>query len=256
MPAAAPARSIALVTATRNQNHAAGSVYLRGWVNTPAPVDAALTAAANVHTIEADDATFLIVPIELPIKLLVLGAGPDAMPLVEIAGLMGWHVTVLDHRPAYAIADHFPRAHHVALNAANDAGEFMRTAAYDAAVVMSHHLRRAALSLCAGRFSIPYIGLLGPAPRRARLMHEIGEKALLLRARLYAAHRTRYRRANARDHCTRHRGGDPGGAGSTLGRFFQRSTTARNAPGEKNNTVGAIRTPLLRLVIASLFLPA
>ena len=35
------------------------------------------------------------------------------MPLVEIAGLMGWHVTVLDHRPAYAIADRFPRARSV-----------------------------------------------------------------------------------------------------------------------------------------------
>ena len=115
-------------------------------------------------------ATFLIAPVELPPRLLVLGAGPDAMPLVEIAGLMHWHVTVLDHRPAYAVAERFPRAQRVALNPAGGLAKELRAAHYDAAVVMSHHLLsdQAYLTALAENDSIPYVGLLGPAPRRAR----------------------------------------------------------------------------------------
>ena len=73
---------------------------------------------ALATTVEASGVTALVAPIELPPRLLVLGAGPDAMPLVEIAGLMNWRITVLDHRPAYAVAERFPRARRVALNAA------------------------------------------------------------------------------------------------------------------------------------------
>ena len=126
---------------------------------------------------ETAGATFLIAPIELPPRLLVLGAGPDAMPLVEIAGLMNWHVTVLDHRPAYAVAERFPRAQRVALNPAAELAAELRAAHYDAAIVMSHHLLsdQAYLAALAGHEAIPYIGLLGPAPRRARLMQELGD---------------------------------------------------------------------------------
>ena len=124
---------------------------------------------------------------ELPPRLLVLGAGPDAMPLVEIAGLMNWHVTVLDHRPAYAVAERFPRAQRVALNPAGELVKELNATRYDAAVVMSHHLLsdQAYLATLAEHEGVPYIGLLGPAPRRARLMQEIGELAQRLRGRLH-----------------------------------------------------------------------
>jgi len=45
-------------------------------------------------------------------RLLILGGGPDAVPLVTMANEIGWLVTVVDHRqiciddPAFAIAEH------------------------------------------------------------------------------------------------------------------------------------------------------
>jgi xanthine/CO dehydrogenase XdhC/CoxF family maturation factor len=137
--------------------------------------------------VETGGATFLIAPVELPPRLLVLGAGPDAMPLVEIAGLMNWHVTVLDHRPAYAVAERFPRAQRVALNPAADLTQALRATHFDAAVVMSHHLLsdQAYLAALAEHDAVPYVGLLGPAPRRARLMQELGEKSQRLAGRLH-----------------------------------------------------------------------
>lgn len=183
------AAKIAFVTASGNPQYTLGSTYglKDGQRAPPALLDALVSAKlSNATTMEADGATFLIVPVELPTRLLLLGAGPDAMPLVEIAGLMGWQVTVLDHRPAYAVADRFPRAREVKLNPANTLPQLLAHTHYDAAVVMSHHLTSDQLYLAALADSrIPYIGLLGPAPRRARLMHEIGAKAEQLGQRLH-----------------------------------------------------------------------
>lgn len=183
------AANVAFVIASDNPHYALGSAYCS---NDAQPLPPAIREALSTSklrsaaTIASDGATFLIVPVELPSRLLLLGAGPDAMPLVEIAGLMGWQVTVLDHRPAYAVADRFPRAHEVKMNPASALPEVLANTPYDAAVVMSHHLTSDQLYLSALADSqVPYIGLLGPAPRRVRLMNEIGAKAERLGKRLY-----------------------------------------------------------------------
>jgi xanthine dehydrogenase accessory factor len=58
---------------------------------------------------------------------------------------------------------------------------------YAAAVVMSHHLGADARYLEElARSPIPYIGLLGPPARRARLMADLGAQADRLNSRLRA----------------------------------------------------------------------
>src|SRR3954462_5916168 len=133
--------NFALVTQSTNTVYPLGAAFRSNAADAlPADVAEVLHTTATLPaatTVEADGATFLIAPAELPPRLLVLGAGPDAMPLVEIAGLMNWHVTVLDHRPAYAAAaEHFPRARRVALNPASELTRELNAAHYDAAVVM------------------------------------------------------------------------------------------------------------------------
>ena len=183
------ASSIALVTRSSNADMTLGTAYWPGApLSIPPAVDQALSRADQQapFRVETSGAEALVIPVELPPRLLVLGAGPDAMPLVEIAGLLGWGVTVLDHRAAYAIPERFPRARRVALNPAVELGKELETQRYDAAVVMSHHLPSDEAYLAAlAESAIPYVGLLGPAPRRARLMSEIGAKAELLKPRLY-----------------------------------------------------------------------
>jgi xanthine/CO dehydrogenase XdhC/CoxF family maturation factor len=185
----------ALVIASDNAARPLGSSYCSGTSATLPPAIAEALAAPQSHqsaaqrqplTLVAEEATFLIVPIELPPRLLVLGAGPDAMPLVEIAGLMNWQVTVFDHRPAYAVAERFPRASRVALNPAAALREHLRGEPFDAAVVMSHHLvsDQAYLEALAAS-EVPYVGLLGPSPRRTRLMSELGDRAAALTGRLH-----------------------------------------------------------------------
>jgi xanthine dehydrogenase accessory factor len=183
--------NFALVTHSTNAAYPLGASFRsNSQAVLPAAVADVLDAPGSLHaatTVETGGVTFLIAPVELPPRLLVLGAGPDAMPLVEIAGLMNWHVTVFDHRPAYAVAERFPRAQRVALHPAGELTRELQAAHYDAAVVMSHHLLsdQAYLAALAGHGAIPYIGLLGPAPRRARLMQELADKSAGLSGRLH-----------------------------------------------------------------------
>ena len=48
-----------------------------------------------------------------PQRLFVLGAGDDAKPLVSMAALLGWSVTVMDGRAQLARAERFPEAERV-----------------------------------------------------------------------------------------------------------------------------------------------
>jgi xanthine/CO dehydrogenase XdhC/CoxF family maturation factor len=126
-------------------------------------------------------------PLELPPRVLILGAGPDCEPVVEFATRLGWKLTVYDHRAAYAEAARFPQVERiVSAPAAALAGE-LALAEFDAAVVMSHHLRSDLDYLRAlAHSTVPFIGLLGPAPRRDRLHAELGGDSALLAGRLHA----------------------------------------------------------------------
>jgi xanthine dehydrogenase accessory factor len=126
-------------------------------------------------------------PLNLPPKLLILGAGPDASPIVDFAARVNWKVTLVDHRPAYADPSHFPSAERVILARPEELGNVVELKHFAAAVVMSHHLPSdlSYLRTLAGA-TIPYVGLLGPAPRREKLLSDLGEGAEQLRARLHA----------------------------------------------------------------------
>lgn len=127
-----------------------------------------------------------------PVRILLLGAGDDAQPVAQYARALGWSVTVVDHRSHYAIAARFPGVAAILKDGCASLEQALtqaRSAAapYVAAVVMSHHLEhdRAYLQMLA-HDDIPYVGLLGPATRRDRLLIELGDCALRLRGRLRA----------------------------------------------------------------------
>ncbi len=120
----------------------------------------------------------LALPLALPPRLLLLGAGPDAQPLVEIAGRLAWRITVYDHRPAYAQASRFAQAEQVVLGRPESVAETVDIHRFDAAIVMSHHLPSDLEYLRAlSGADIAYVGLLGPPNRRERLLGDLGSEA-------------------------------------------------------------------------------
>ena len=160
-----------------------------GALSSPAVRQALASAAASgaCRWLEHPGWRLFVVPLSLPPRILLLGAGPDAAPVVDLAARLGWKVTLADHRAAYAVPAHFPAAERVLLAPAGELHALLDPQRYRAAVVMSHHLPSDLTWLRAlARSAIGYVGLLGPATRRQRLLAELGADRQHLEARLYA----------------------------------------------------------------------
>ncbi len=129
---------------------------------------------------------------DAPPRVVLLGAGPDALPVAQLVDFLGWTLSVIDHRSHYAQAARFPYAESVQAGGVAALRELLarETAAarpLDAAIVMSHHFASDRDYLDAlSSSAVPYVGLLGPPMRRERLLAGLGERALDLRARLHS----------------------------------------------------------------------
>lgn len=144
------------------------------------------STATNVRiSVAGGDEEFLI-PVCPPPHVLLLGAGPDAVPLARLVDSLGWRCTVVDHRPAYIGSKVFPATIQQFVAAAKDLAATIDLASIDAAVVMSHHLAsdRSYLQQLA-TVPIRYIGLLGPPARKERLLSDLGDLAGGLSDQLY-----------------------------------------------------------------------
>jgi xanthine/CO dehydrogenase XdhC/CoxF family maturation factor len=132
-----------------------------------------------------DGGVVLYAPV-LPVpRLLVLGAGLDAVPLVNLAAEIGWRVTVADHRPAYIARAGLEAAEQRLEVDPDELAAAVDPGAFDAIVVMSHHLatdERYLRSLAI--VDAAYIGVLGPRARRERLLQSLGTAAGRLTGRL------------------------------------------------------------------------
>jgi xanthine dehydrogenase accessory factor len=117
-----------------------------------------------------------------PPHIVICGGGDDAVPVAALAGNLGWHVTVVDHRPRYADADRFPGANVVCADA-DDLANAVDLDRCHAALVMSHHLVADGryLAALAGAPGPGYVGLLGPRARRERLLDGDSDAATLRR---------------------------------------------------------------------------
>jgi len=122
-----------------------------------------------------------------PLRLLILGAGQDAEPLILFAAALGWKVAVSDHRPAAVARLESSPAASVECIPIKDVASHFDLSNFDAAIIMSHNLTadRAYLRTLASS-PIKFIGLLGPPHRRDRLLAEIGDDADKLGSRLHA----------------------------------------------------------------------
>ena len=139
----------------------------------------------GLHTLRDPARKVLVYPLKPIPRLLVLGAGVDAVPLVEFAERLGWRVTVCDHRRSYLERGDLGAAESVLELRPEKIAERLDLDPWDACVVMSHHLSsdRAYLAALADQ-PVPWVGVLGPRARRERLLRELGDGAGDLREKL------------------------------------------------------------------------
>ena len=175
---------------------AAGRAWWTGGGDAPWPEPQAIRDARMAEDarpqllecrIDGAPVRILVMPLTLPPRLLLCGAGADAVPLARLAVGLGLDVTVCDHRPALATTDRFPQCEVLCAPAA-EFDAMVESLQADAAIVMSHHLPADLeyLRALAVRPGVAYVGLLGPAARRERLLADLGPLAAGLRPRLRA----------------------------------------------------------------------
>src|SRR5688572_15888904 len=146
-------------------------------------VDATLTAQTEDRLVDVPldkgSALVFVERIEPPIPLVVFGAGHDAMPVVRLAKDLGWHVTLVDHRPAYATAERFPEADRIVIGAHKEVAPELDLGEDTLALVMTHNYLRdldwAELLL---RSPVRYLGLLGPRRRADEILGDLKEKGI------------------------------------------------------------------------------
>lgn len=143
---------------------------------------AELRRTAKPKIIASGGTEILIEPILPPLRLVLVGAGPDAVPLVAIASSLGWHVEVFDHREAFARPERFPGAASVSRLPIADIARNARTDRRTAVILMTHHFLND-LELLEGflESNAPYCGVLGPKARLANLVERLEEQGRLAR---------------------------------------------------------------------------
>lgn len=110
-----------------------------------------------------------------PPRLVIIGAGHDAQPLVRMAKLLDWHVSVVDSRSHFARAERFPQADAVVLASLDNPFDLSPLIDGAAVAVMTHSYRQDRHWLGLALQAAPaYIGQLGPKERTERLLAQIG----------------------------------------------------------------------------------
>ena len=103
--------------------------------------------------------------------LLIVGAGPDAVPIARMARELHWQVSVLDHREAMARPDRFPPDCGVECREPEDLPAWGQLGGVSAALLMTHNFAADERWLRTLAAQPPgYLGLLGPARRRVKLL--------------------------------------------------------------------------------------
>ncbi|MCP2021356.1 UNVERIFIED_ORG: xanthine/CO dehydrogenase XdhC/CoxF family maturation factor [Pseudomonas reinekei] len=111
-----------------------------------------------------------------PPRLVIFGAGHDAQPLVRMAKLLNWHVSVIDSRSHFARPERFPQADAVIFASLDNPFDLRPLTDGAAVTVMTHSYRQDLHWLGQLLQTSPaYLGQLGPKERTQRLLAEIGQ---------------------------------------------------------------------------------
>ncbi|MGI8961483.1 MAG: XdhC family protein, partial [Bryobacteraceae bacterium] len=152
------------------------------------------------RTVWLNDEVEAFIEMVMPaVRLLVFGAGDDAVPVTELAKYVGWEVWVFDGRAHYARRERFPDADAVVVRPAGKTpvlSEIDPVAQIDpipqidrwtAAVLMSHSYSQDLESLRElSTTDLRYLGMLGPRKRTVQLLSDAGLDASMLGPTLHS----------------------------------------------------------------------
>lgn len=118
--------------------------------------------------------TAFIEYLQPPVSLVVVGAGNDAVPMMQFADTLGWDVRVVDGRNTHARPERFTSACQVLVSKPEQVLEHLPMDERTVFVMMTHNYNYdlAMLKALLGTRT-PYIGMLGPRKKLERMLDEL-----------------------------------------------------------------------------------
>ena len=112
-----------------------------------------------------------------PVSLVIIGAGNDALPMMQIADTIGWDVRVVDGRSTHAKPERFASACQVLVSKPEKVLEHITIDQQTAFVLMTHNYNYDLAMLKALVFqNVTYIGLLGPKKKLDKMIDEMRDE--------------------------------------------------------------------------------
>ena len=130
---------------------------------------------SNDHNITA-----FIEVIKPPVSVIIIGAGNDVIPVVDMADILGWETTVVDGRANYAKKERFISACQVLVSKPEQVLEQIEIDEHTVFLLMTHNYNydMAMLKQLLQK-NISYIGMLGPKKKRERMLNELKDEGLI-----------------------------------------------------------------------------
>ncbi|MGB5211928.1 MAG: XdhC family protein [Gammaproteobacteria bacterium] len=146
-----------------------------------------LLAVGSPQGFDAGDAGRMFIDV-IPRQhhLLIIGAGPDAVPMARAAASLDWRVTIADHREQNPGRGFFPASVHQIQCAPEALASAVDLNSVSAALLMTHNFVADSGFLKSLAETPPvYSGLLGPTARRDALLEELSaEQRVALEGRI------------------------------------------------------------------------
>jgi xanthine/CO dehydrogenase XdhC/CoxF family maturation factor len=119
--------------------------------------------------------------IQPTVSLIIVGAGNDAFPLVDMAKVLGWQITVTDGRPTHANAQRFPVVHQLLTGKPQDIIQQLVIDDWTVFILMTHNYKYdLAMMKALLQMSCRYIGTLGPRKRLERMFSELQDEGFAI----------------------------------------------------------------------------
>src|SRR5699024_3656564 len=132
-------------------------------------------------TLEDNEQITVFVDVFVPqARVMIFGAGHDAIPVAKYSVSLGYDTTVVDAREGFNTEALFPNTKRIIAHPESYA-EKVTITENTYVIVMNHHIEKDRKTL---EFVLPsnaaYVGVLGPRSRRERMMNQLRDEGVFL----------------------------------------------------------------------------
>lgn len=114
-----------------------------------------------------------------PAPLIVIGADPDAVPIVKFGKLLGFHVILVDHREDFANESKYPEADQIILANEFEIEDKVPFTERSFVIIKTHnYLKDKEILKQTLKSSARYVGQLGPKERTQDLLKDLAKEGI------------------------------------------------------------------------------